>query len=313
MNAILPQYIDSTMMSCFRGCPQKFLTEFCLGLRPIGLSVDLHAGGCFATAIEAIGRECHENGLALPAALEKGFGVFTRAWGDFTALKETTKSFDRVWAAIEAYFAQWPPLTDPIQPYRIGGKATYEYTFAVPLEPTSAIEEMAGAFPRHPESGEPFIYSGRLDRLGTWSGKLVGQDEKTTTSIASTWADQWRLRSQFIGYCWALRQNDLPLDTIAVRGIGILKTKITLVEAMPTYSDWLIERWHSQLRRDLWRLRRMWDEGYFDYNLGEECTKYGGCPFNGLCASPHPENWHAQFTVRRWNPLQKNPIAEAAA
>lgn len=303
---ILPLYVDSTMIACKRSCRQKFYKEFVLGLRPTGFSVDLHAGACFATAIETVGREIHENGVPLSTALSRAHGAFLDAWGDFIPQKETPKTLERVWEAVEEYFKTFPPLTDHIQPYLgADGRPTYEFTFAIPLDSKDN-------FPLHP-SGECFIYAGKLDRLGQWNGKVVGQDEKTTKSIGSTWSDQWNLRSQFIGYCWALRQMGLNIDTIAVRGIGILKTKITIVEALKTYSDHLIARWHEQLRRDLWDIRRAWDEGYWDYNLADACTSYGGCAFNELCNSANEASWLHNYTVKRWNPLLKNPIGEEAA
>ena len=160
----------------------------------------------------------------------------------------------------------------------------------------------------HP-SGQPFLYVGRFDMLGTWSGKLVVRDEKTTTSIGASWADQWDLRSQFIGYVWACQQSGLDLDTVVARGVGILKTKISHAEAIKQYPKFLVERWHEQLRRDLWRIVRMWDEDYFDYNLADACNSYGGCAFRTVCTSPVPERWYDQYVVRHWNPLQKNPIA----
>ena len=330
---ILPQYVDSTMIACFRSCRQKFYKEFILGLRPTGFSVDLHAGACFATGIETVGREIHENGVPLSTALSRAHGAFLDAWGDFVPQKETPKTQERVWEAIEEYFNVFPPLTDHIQPYLgADGKPTYEFTFAIPLEPAIAPDKEAvdantsytnfdpawystesyRPFPLHP-SGQPFIYAGKLDRLGQWGGKVVGQDEKTTRSIASNWSDQWNLRSQFIGYCWALRQMGLNIDTIAVRGVGILKTKITIVEALKTYSDMLIARWHEQLRRDLWAIRRSWDEGYWDFNMADACTSYGGCAFNELCNSANEAAWLHNYTVKRWNPLLKNPIGEEAA
>src|SRR5262245_56149067 len=313
---ILPKHIDSTMISCARSCSQKFFLEFCHGLRPTRFSIDLHAGACFATAVETVGKCVHEHKMDLESALQRALAVFLDAWGDLEPEKDTPKTKERVWEAVEEYFRMWPPLTDHVQPHFVNGKPTYEFTFAIPLEPATKVWNEGyssyDSFPLHP-SGEPFIYCGRLDRLGDWRGKIVGQDEKTTTSIGSRWADQWGLRSQFMGYCWARQQSGLPVDTIIVRGIGILKTKFTLVEAAPTYDSFKLGRWHEQLRRDLWRLRRMWDEGYFDFNLAETCSSYGGCPFNGLCTSPQPEAWMSQFNVHRWNPLLKNPVASEAA
>lgn len=318
MNAItqeLPLYIDSTMISCFRSCPKKFWREFVLGLRPTALSVDLHAGGCFATGLEAFYEAFHIGRKSFDQALAVAFRRYLAEWGDFVPLRDTPKTRDNVWAAIEDYLATYPPLTDKVQPYVLNGKPSMEFTFGVPLEPAEnptdrpAGDYFSDCFPTHP-SGDPFIYSGRLDMLGEMGGRIVWRDEKTTTSIGASWSEQWDLRSQFSGYTWACQQDGLDCDTGIVRGIGILKTKFHQVEAIKQYNQMNIARWHEQLRRDLWRMRRMWDEGYWDYNLAESCSAYGGCAFRDLCNSPQEDRWYPNYTVRRWNPLQKNPIKQ---
>ncbi len=317
----LPLHIDSTMISCFRSCPRKFFLEFCLGLRPAAVSVDLHAGACFATAIETVRKAFYLEGLPLDGAIKKGFAAYMNAWGNFVPMKETPKTQDRVWEAVEDYFRTYSPQTDHIQP--MPGQSGFEFTFGIPLlagyetkpEDTGDIPlqtAVSAGFPLHP-SGVPFIYAGRFDMLGLYNANPIVVDEKTTKSIGATWASQWDLRSQFLGYKWACEQSGLAVNQVAVRGVGILKTKISQAEAIKIYSDELVARWHEQLRRDLWRMRRMWDEGYFDYNLADACTSYGGCSFNDVCASAHPERWYEQFTVRRWNPLNKNPIEGKAA
>jgi hypothetical protein len=88
-----------------------------------------------------------------------------------------------------------------------------------------------------------------------------------------------------------------------------MKEKIRHMQQIQTYSAALIERWHEQLRRDVWRIRRAWDERYFDFNLAESCTAYGNCIFMDACTSREPEQWLGEMQVRRWNPLQKNPVA----
>lgn len=320
---VLPPIVDSTMISCFRSCPRKYFYEFVLGLRPPGLSIDLHAGACFATAIENVYIGFWKDGLTLQEALIKAHAIFALAWGDFQipAHKNTAKTFDRMWEAVELYFVEWHPASDHIQPYFASdGKPTFEYTFAIPLEHCVSNDLILAegnydprawgqSFPCHP-SGEPFLYSGRLDMLGEWNGVPVGRDEKTAgQSAGQNWSEKWDLRSQFMGYCWALQQGGIPVETIAVRGIGILKTKIDFAEAMKTYSKDMLARWHEQLRRDLWRLRRCYDEGYFDYNLGDSCTSYGNCVFALPCSVPESEQaqWLSNYEVRHWNPLLKNP------
>lgn len=315
----LPLHFDSTMRSCFCSCPQKFFLEFVRGFRPPGLSIDLHAGACFASALEDVYRGIHLSKLPFSDALLRAHAGFFQRWGDIEVpeFKRTAKSKDRVWEAVEDYFRTYSPLTDHVQPYfAADGKPTFEYTFAIPLEPiwTEAPEdEMAnafeqGMFPRHP-SGGPFLYCGRFDMLGALSGRPVVRDEKTTgSSIGDRWAEQWDLRGQFLGYLWACQECGIDAEEVVVRGVGIQKTQIKQIEAVKSYSKHLIERWKEQLRRDLWRLRRCWDEGYWDFNFADACTSYGGCMFNRVCQSATPESWLNEFEVRHWNPLQKNPI-----
>lgn len=311
MKAEIPLHIDSTMMNCFRNCHQKWWLEFGRGLRPPGLSIDLHAGACFASALESVYKHIYIDGKEFGDALLMAQAKFFTDWGNFEIpeWKRTAKTSDRVWEAVEQYFKRWSPKTDPVQPYMTAdGKPTLEYTFAIPLEPVDDFNDGSN-FPAHP-SGAPFIYVGRFDMLGLLEGRPCIRDEKTTGgSIGRDWARHWNLRSQFIGYTWACQQCGIPnLETVVVRGIAIQKTQIVLEEAIKIYTSYLVSKWHEQLRRDLWKLSRCYSEGYFDYDLGEACTQYGNCQFLDACGSPNPEPWLADFEVRHWNPLNKNPV-----
>jgi hypothetical protein len=297
--AELPLHVDSTMLSAFRSCPRKFYHEFVLGLRPTAMSVDLHAGACFASALEYVYELCHQHGIDTQTALVRTYGLFLKQWGDFEPMKDTPKTRERVWEAVEDYVRTYAPATDHVQPAKLEGHSGYEFSFGIPL--------IGDEWPQHP-SGSPFIYSGRFDMLGSWNGKLVVRDEKTTTSIGAAWADQWDLRSQFMGYVWACQQSGLDVDTVVVRGVGILKTKISQVEAIKQIPRFMVDRWLEQTKRSLWNLRRMWDEQHFDYNLADACTSYGGCAFRTICGSPSPERWYGNYVVKRWNPLAKQPI-----
>jgi hypothetical protein len=302
-------HIDSTMMACFRSCPQKYFREFIQGLRPPGISIDLHAGACFASAIEEVRRQVWTHNKCLGDALIIAEARFFQEWGDVEPpeWKRTAKTKDRVWEAVESYFAHYSILTDHIRPYKTAsGAPTLEYTFAIPLEPTSQLKD-ATSFPLHP-SGSPFLYCGRFDMIGEYQGQPCICDEKTTgTSIGQKWAYQWDLRSQFIGYVWACQQSGIELDTLVVRGIAIQKEQIVHAEAIKTYSNHLVAKWHEQLRQDLWRLVRCYESGYWDYNLADACTSYGQCSFMASCASANPDTWLDDFDVNFWNPIDKNP------
>lgn len=317
MNIQLPQHIDSTMLTCARSCMRKYHDEFILGLRPAGISVDLHAGACFATAMEVFRRSFWKDKRPHDEALQRAHAAFMIEWGDFEIppFKKTAKTKDNMWRAVEDYIAQFPPLTDHIQPYFANGEPTFEFTFAIPLEPATNVppEQGHGQFPLHP-SGDPFIYCGRFDMLGAYQTRPAVVDDKTTgRSISTGWSDQWNLRNQFIGYTWACRKSGIDLDTVVARGIAIQVREIKFGEAIKVYSEDLRAKWLEQLRRDMWRIRRSWDEQYFDYNFGDTCTAYGQCIFMDRCRSNNPDAWLPEFQVRHWNPLVKNPVSEKAA
>lgn len=304
---ILPQHIDSTMRSCFVSCPQKFFNEFCLGLRPPTMSVDLHAGGVFASTLERFHREFWDGGKPVPEALVLAHGTFVREWGNFTTDKDTAKTPDRMWTAFEDYVKTYDPRTDHVRPYSINGKVTSEFSFSIPLLPEDG-------FPLHPVTKEPFVYTGRADMIGQYKNLPCIRDEKTAGRLESNWTEKWDLRAQFQGYCWAAQSSGIDCDTVVVRGVIITKQQIRQVEAIKFYPAWMIERWLHQLKRDMWRLTQCYYDSWWDYDLGEACTNYGGCQFMTLCTTKDDvrDNFRSNYQVRRWNPLERNPAGDSA-
>lgn len=302
IDAILPSYIDSTMLNSFRTCEQRFFNEFILGLRPAELSVDLHAGAAFSGTLEKFYHYFYEEGMIEPRdAIHRVLPHFMKLWGDFSPSKPTPKTRDNVWSAFVGYLEKYPPNSDHVQPFDFSGRKTVEFSFAIPLD--------YPGFPRHPVTGDPFIYCGRIDLLGTYNNYNCIRDEKTTGRLDANWPSRWDLRSQFLGYCWGVTTSGIPCNTAVIRGIVIhAKSDHLYPEAIKMYAQWEIDRWFEQLRRDLHRLVKAWNEKWFSYNLGDACTMYSGCSFADLCKSQHPERWYDTYNVKRWNPLNRNPI-----
>lgn len=305
MRPELPLYIDSSMLATFRACPKKFEYEYIECLRPPGRKVDLVAGGAFASGLEAAYVARLAEGKHPDDCYAAAYRAFAESWGDYEDDPDSPKSFSRMFQAVLEYFDVYPFDSDHVRPMlRHDGAPSFEFSFGIPL--------LDGSFPRHP-SGDPFIYSGRFDAFGHIDGRLVIRDEKTSKhKPQANWSQQWDLRNQFLGYCWASQQFGFPVDTVVVRGISILKTLFHHVEAIKHYPAFLIERFVGQLARDLHRLVDCYNSGYFDYNLADSCTNYGLCSFHHLCSSPRPELWLADFNRERWNPLDRTstPIEE---
>jgi hypothetical protein len=317
----LPHYVDSTMLSTLRACKRKASWSIIHALYPTGKSVHLIAGAAFAAGLEAArlyafkpGVDCTHQDL-----LEAAFPAFLREWGEFEAPDGNAKSLVNTFSALGDYLEKHHPLADVVQPHiKSDGAPAVEFTFSIPLDGPN--------YPRHPD-GQPFIFVGRFDMLGYFGAERlpVIVDEKTTSAIGYAWEQQWSLRGQFLGYVWAMQQLGFNLRHVLVRGIAINKTQYKTASALPMYSDHLISRWHSQLIRDLVELTetyKVWRErfdartdgalleGFWDMNLADACSSYGGCAFAGLCAAKRPQNFFNNYIRHRWDPLARNPVIE---
>lgn len=292
---MFPHAIDSTILSTFRSCPQKAFRQYVEHWKPISNSVHLIAGGAFASGIEAARNAFYVENK--PAADSEAAGLTTLLahYGDFECPSDSAKSPERMCGALEFYFANYPLGADGANPITLpNGKRGIEFSFAEPLSV------------RHPVTGDPILYTGRSDMIAERAGGIYIYDEKTTSSLGQSFARSWEMRSQFTGYAWAALRQGIKTNGAIVRGVSILKTKYDTME-IPTYrTDYEIDRWEVQVARDIQRMIRCWEEGYWDYALDGACNDYGGCGFTRVCKSAEPEAWlPVYFTPKVWDPLLK--------
>lgn len=326
---MFPHAVDSTMLAAFRSCPQKMFRSYIEHWKPKDESVHLVAGGAFARGIE-VARKAYFEGIYVEGTVENVFndktGAYDRivtwsqkegpkgdseaaqllglqalviAYGDFECPPDSAKSLIRTAGALEFYFAQYPFGMDGTDPVTFpGGRRGIEFSFAEPLP-----------F-RHPVSGDPILYTGRADMVASFAGGTYVFDEKTASQLGATWPRQWELRSQFTGYVWAAQQAGLSsVQGAVVRGVSILKTKYDTLQAITYRSPYEIDRWLTQVARDLKRMQDCWEAGWWDFDLDHACAEYGGCSFQRICKSPDPETWlKMQFEKRVWDPLARREM-----
>jgi hypothetical protein len=253
-----------------------------------------------------VARVAHYRDGATPAdAVEAGSMAIMLEWGT-AEFDHEVKTLEHCIEAFELYMTEAYPLgNDTIVPYQIGatGDPIVEHSFAIPLD-----------IP-HPVTGDAILYSGRHDMVAVLAGAYGKEpwtadqvwcvDEKTTGQMGATWANQWRLRGQFIGYTWALRQLGIPATGTLVRGICIYKVrKPAFQEAYMQVSDLLIDRWYRQINNDILSMVECWKAGYWDFNYGNACGEYGGCGQIKLCELDDPEPYiRANYVERRWDPI----------
>jgi len=328
MKVEFPIAVDSTIMAAFRSCPQKMLRTYLEHWKPKTESVHLVAGGAFAKGIE-VARKAFFEGLYPDWEVEEklqGDGTVRKVWyvkvwlktdhiskedaealgldalmktyGDFECPPESAKSLERTAGALAFYYDQYPLGQDGLIPIMFSnGKKAIEFSFAEPLP-----------F-QHPVTGDPVLYTGRADLIGEFAGGIYIVDEKTTSSLGASWSRQWEMRGQFTGYQWASKQANIKAEGTIIRGVSILKTKYDTQQALTYRASWEIDRWLEQTVKDLQRMQRMWEEGWFDFAMDSACAEYGGCSLLQVCKAATPEDWlHMNFERRKWDPLKKEEI-----
>lgn len=314
---MFPITIDSSMLSAFRSCPQKFFREYFEHWKPKGNSIHLHAGAAYASGLEAARRAFFVDGKPEAEAERIGADVLAEHYGDFVCPSSCYKTVDRMLGALDFYFSKYPMATDHAKPAVIGDQHGIEFAFQQPLP-----------IP-HPETGDPLIFSGRADTIVQFAGGIYIEDDKTTSRLGDSWRNQWEMRGQFTGYCWAAQQMGIKTSGVLVRGVSILKNGFDTAE-VPTYrSQMEIDRWYYQTMRDIGRMLDMYHHykqalvvgqqdphWVWSHNLDEACNSYGGCPFQSACKSKEPDSWiSSTFEQVVWDPGERDlvPLAEYKA
>lgn len=290
-----PSVIDSSIMATLKSCSAKFSYEYIQNYKPkTAGSVHLVAGGAFAKGMEVTRQRFYIDGVDPDTAMAEGLGALLAAYGNFDP-GDSPKSPERMAGAFEFYFSHYPLIRGEQDPIILpGGKAGIEFNFVHPLPVV------------HPQTGEPLLYSGRLDAIINFAGGVFMVDEKTTSQLGPTWSRQWDLRSQFTGYAWGCRESGIKVDGAIVRGVSILKTKYETQQAISYRPEWQIDRWLDELCEWLEQAISSWKRGRFLHNLDHSCAEYGGCPFRQACSSQDPQPWLETFFERRhWDPITR--------
>ena len=296
-----PEVIDSSIREAFFTCPHKAYRSYFEHWKSTRESIHLIAGAAFAKGLEVARKSFFERKVSSEDSVALGVQALLE---HFRQITETTgrdfdsedKNPDRIAGALEFYFQNYPLGNDGLVPATLpDGSIGIECSF---------VEELPIL---HPQTDKPILFSGRADMLAEYAGGLYLIDEKTTKSLGATWIHKWDMRGQFSGYAWACRKKGINIDGVIVRGVSILKTKYDHLPAITLRSDYEIDKWFFQFCQDIKRMIQMWEEGYFDYALGEACDSYGGCMFKDVCRSNDPDSiLEGSFVKRIWNPITRN-------
>lgn len=289
MTKDFPSFIDSTMLSEFRACPRKFYWHYLHSLVPGDghVSWHLHAGKAYAAALNTA-RQAWSHGS--PWWQEQGLETLIREYGPQDADIEA-KSLPRIAQSYALYWQRFPIDQAPSLHHMPDGAPATEFTFSIALP----IE--------HPTTGEPLLYCGRFDWIASMPGSLWVADDKTCTSLGSTWASRWPFRSQLMGYVFAAWQYGINVHGALVRGCAMTTTP-TFAEIYIPFPEWKIMRWYEGMLTTLKAMIRAYEENSFPEVFDEPCIAYGGCQYQSLCNTHDPSPWLAHYKEETWDPLQ---------
>ena len=117
-----PSIIDNSMRAEFVSCPQAFRRRYIEGWSRTGRSIHLHFGGAFAEGLAAYRIAFYGEGKSLDDSLAAGMAAIVTAWGDYEPRDDETKTLERCLGALESTIAQYPPITDHVQPLVEAGR-----------------------------------------------------------------------------------------------------------------------------------------------------------------------------------------------
>jgi hypothetical protein len=272
------------------------------GYIPKGESVHLIFGAAYAAGLEEFrrsyyGRKYSELSVTdrFSESLADGCYAALNEYGDFEPPEGSAKSFERLIGAIIEYTLNYPPETDGVKPSMFQGEPRVEFSFTIEIPSV-----------HHPVSGDPLLFTGRADMLAEFNKGIFIFDDKTTTSLGPSWANQWRLRSQFTAYTVGAQAAGFSVVGAIIRGIAILKTKYNLAEVITHRPPHIVEAWKKRIVHDAERMIEMWESGYWP-EYGQEnggCGNYGGCPYQVLCEAANPQGYlDVYYQNTRWDPI----------
>lgn len=297
-----PMVIDNTAREQYTSCPTRFFHSSVQKIRLRHRSPDLEFGGAFAAGLETLRKAYYVHKYPADEALSYAIYAATKFFGTFQPPENHLKNYDRLIGGLVAYTEKYPLYRDHIRPAEFSpGFFGIEYTFALPI-----------AEVKHPETGDPILYAGRLDMFAEYNGALYVFDDKTTGQLGSRWARQWDTSAQLTGYCWAAQQAGYPVVGAIIRGQSILKSHYEFAENIQFREPWRIGQWYEQLVIDLKNMIRDWERQRYDKRLNSACNQYSGCPYTKLCFTRFGQRWlETDYTNHNWNPTHKNPEGEA--
>ncbi|MGH8710169.1 MAG: hypothetical protein ACREVA_02440, partial [Burkholderiales bacterium] len=245
-------------------------------------NIDLLAGIAFAEGLACSRKGYYEQRLSEVDAIAKGKEVTTNLMHEADAIYgDELKTPARLGLALEIYFQEFPISQDSLVPTYIGTNRAIECTFSIPILDY-----------KHPETGKPLYFKGRLDMLCTEHNRLVQVDDKTSKSIFHNIGTMLSTSSQFYGYNYLIEQTigKSVVETV-INQIALQKNQVTVERCYIPFSMYLYKIWKEQFYNTISEMLHLYHEQMqgepvekIPRSFGSGCTMYyKPCPYMDGC------------------------------
>ena len=301
--------VDSTMISMFRACEEKYRKRIVELLVSKYNNGALGSGLAFHEAAAAF-RECKKRGLSIEEAFNVGLYKLRIAYQKemppeflpdaLVACPDERRSLPN----LERIFEAWC-IFEAVQ--------GFEYLY---IEQSMGIS--IGSIERKDYTVD-VIYAGIIDAVVKQQGCVFVDDIKTTTmNITQVYKDSFKLSQQFMSYTKGMKEM-LGRDIYgAMASLVWFQKEAKSGKGKPlneyfhtvpvTFTDDQLEEWHTNTLRTVNRILECEETGEWQLDFGDSCKTYNGCTYKGICgATPKARQAIIKMDFERmtWTPLEE--------
>lgn len=304
---------DSTSVAALKRCPRYYQYSILEGWRSKhALNLHLRFGLLYHRALEVYDHKKFEgmdHEEAMVACLidlahgcmdEQENGTFV-LWDPNENLDEdkaakNNKTIYNLFRSVVWYLERFGKH-DPIETVRLkNGKPAVELSFRFDAGFSSKI------------TGEPYLLSGHLDRLGTFAGQIHVVDRKTSSStLGRYYFDQFHPNTQMTQYTLAGKVVlESPVAGVIIDGVQIARGFSAFERGITKRTDAQLEEWLADLRYWIGQNEVFVLQNHWPMN-DTSCNDYGGCTFRKICSKDprvRQQYLESDFKIEKWDPLK---------
>lgn len=186
---------------------------------------------------------------------------------------------------------------DPIETVRLAnGKPAVELSFRFDAGFSSRL------------TGEPYLLSGHLDRLGKFAGQVHVVDRKTSSStLGRYYFEQYSPNTQMTQYTLAGKVVlESPVAGVIIDGCQIAVGFSAFERGITKRTDAQLEEWLGDAAYWIGQNELFVRQNYWPMN-DTSCNDYGGCAFRGICSKDprvREQYLRSDFHIDKWDPLK---------